>query len=69
LFSGPSTGFGHLQRLRHVRELLAARGTATTEQTRLMCFSGAGFTDELRQAAARDRNIQLIDLRRLCRGE
>jgi hypothetical protein len=62
---GPS----HLQRLQHIRELLAARGTATTEQTRLMCFSGAGFTDELRQTAARDQTIQLIDLQRLYHGE
>jgi hypothetical protein len=34
-----------------------------------MCFSGTCLTDDLRQAAARDRDIQLIDLQRLYQGE
>ncbi|MGC0337823.1 hypothetical protein RKD20_002857 [Streptomyces sp. SLBN-8D4] len=34
-----------------------------------MRFSGAGLTDGLRQGAARDHDIQLIDLQRLYQGE
>lgn len=62
-------GVAHLQRLRHIRELLTARGAATPERTRLMCFGGAGFTDDLREAAARDPAVQLVDLERLYHGE
>jgi hypothetical protein len=62
-------GLGHLQRLQHIRELLTARATTTPRQTRLMCFSGAGFTDQLRKAAAHDRTVQLVDLERLYFGE
>ncbi|WP_046509321.1 hypothetical protein [Streptomyces odonnellii] len=62
-------GVSHLQRLQHIRALLAARNAATTERTRLMCFSGAGFTPELSRTAARDHTIQLVDLNRLYHGE
>jgi hypothetical protein len=34
-----------------------------------MCFSSASLTDDLRQAAARHRDIQLIDLQRVYQGE
>jgi hypothetical protein len=61
-------GLGHLRRLRHIRDLLAARGAADPERTRLLCFSGAGFTDDLRDTAARDRTLQLVDLERLYHG-
>jgi hypothetical protein len=43
--------------------------TGATERTRLLCFSGAGFTDELRGIADRDRTVELIDLNRLHEGE
>lgn len=33
-----------------------------------MCFSGASLTDDLREAAARDLDIQLIDLQRVYQG-
>jgi AAA+ ATPase superfamily predicted ATPase len=62
-------GVGHLQRLQHIRELLHAKGTITRELPRLMCFSGAGFTDELQHTAKQDRTVQLIDLQRLYHGE
>lgn len=61
-------GAGHLERLRHVRSLLIRSGTAT-EATRLHCFSGTGFTDELNHLAQNDPTIQLIDLARLYHGE
>jgi AAA+ ATPase superfamily predicted ATPase len=66
-------GVGHLQRLRRIRDLVAARqpaaGAVPAEQTRLVCFSGAGFTDELRRIAARDHTVRLVDLERLYHGE
>ncbi|MFE9648784.1 hypothetical protein ACFYO0_32640 [Streptomyces sp. NPDC006365] len=42
-------GAGHLDRLRHVESLLAGRGVDTSA-VRLICYSGAGFTDDLRAA-------------------
>ncbi|MFJ5678613.1 ATP-binding protein [Streptomyces sp. NPDC093097] len=60
-------GLGHLNRLQHIRTLLTTRGTAT-QNTRLQCFSGAGFTDELRRRAEIDPTIQLIDIDRLYHG-
>ncbi len=62
-------GIGHLQRLQHIRELLHAKGTITREPPRLMCFSGAGFTDELQHTVRHDHTVQLIDLQRLYHGE
>lgn len=62
-------GVEHLQRLAHIRDLLVARGAPATDRTRLVCFSGAGFTDDLRRTAAEDAAVQLVDLDRLYRGE
>lgn len=60
-------GMGHLDRLRHAESLLAGRGVDTSA-VRLACYSGAGFTDELR--AAEDRGeVILVDLGRLYTGE
>ena len=55
-----------LFRLRHIRDLLAAKGLDTS-QTRLACYSGAGFTHELHEAAARGE-VVLVDLARLYGG-
>ncbi|OMI41172.1 putative ATP/GTP binding protein [Streptomyces sparsogenes DSM 40356] len=60
-------GMGHLERLQRIRALLTARGTAT-DATRLQCYSGGGFTDELRRRADDDPSIELIDLDRLYHG-
>ena len=46
-------GLGHLDRLRRIRELLSANGKHDAARTRLVCFSGAGFTAELREMAER----------------
>lgn len=68
-------GVGHLERLRHIRSLLIRserpprQQRAATETTRLHCFSGTGFTDELHHLAKLDPTIQLIDLPRLYHGE
>ncbi|WP_045875272.1 ATP-binding protein [Pseudofrankia sp. DC12] len=63
-----------LTRLAHIRDLLTAPGGAGARRVgggpvRLFLFGGAGFTDELRAAAAQDSTIQLVDLPRLYRGD
>jgi AAA+ ATPase superfamily predicted ATPase len=62
-------GTGHLDRLRRIRELLRKRSGTDAAGTRLLCFSGAGFSDGLRAAAGADPSVQLVDLERLYRGE
>jgi hypothetical protein len=58
-------GLGHLQRLETIRTLLRARDGVPTVDTRLLLFSGVGFTDDLLRVAGRDDAVQLIDLERL----
>ncbi|TDC28012.1 ATP-binding protein [Streptomyces sp. 8K308] len=62
-------GLGHLQRLQRIRDLLRARDGLHAENTRLLCFSGAGFTDELRHEADRRSMVELVDLERLYHGD
>ncbi len=62
-------GMGHLERLRHIRAFLHERSSVRTHDTRLLCFSGAGFTDELRRLAEHDAALQLVDLPRLYTGD
>jgi hypothetical protein len=51
----------HLDRLRRIRDLLAAQGRTGAAKARLMCFSGAGFTDGLaREAAAAQHGVALV---------
>ncbi|MEV4412705.1 ATP-binding protein [Catellatospora sp. NPDC049609] len=54
-------GVPQLTRLRRIRELVTAGGRYDTTGTRLACYSGAGFTAELRAAAARGE-VVLVDL-------
>lgn len=63
---GEVIGHHHLERLARARHLLALKGYDTTE-TILTCFSGAGFTAELRAAATRDSSVRLVDLDQLYR--
>jgi hypothetical protein len=46
-------GVGHLDHLRHIRD---------THDTRLICFSGAGFKDRIRDAARASPDVLLVDL-------
>jgi uncharacterized protein len=55
-------GAAHLDRLREIRGALATTGRYDTTRTRLLCFSGAGFDDNLRAAAAAAHDVQLIGL-------
>lgn len=61
-------GIGHLRRLEHIRTLLRARPGIDAENTRLLCFSGAGFTDQLHQIATGDKTLQLVDPTQLYQG-
>lgn len=49
----------HVERLRRARDLLAVKGYETRD-TRLHCYSGAGFSPDLR--AAQGDNVYLVDL-------
>ena len=53
-------GVHHLERLRHVKSLIGSRSRYDTSGTRLACFSGAGFTDELRAAADSAPDVLLV---------
>jgi AAA+ ATPase superfamily predicted ATPase len=52
---------GHVRRLRRARDLLAVKGYDTSS-TKLTCYSGAGFDDDLQAEAHRDKLIQLVGL-------
>ncbi|MGH3931919.1 MAG: AAA family ATPase, partial [Pseudonocardiaceae bacterium] len=64
---GQVMGMEHLERLQRIRELLVAQHRDGAEQARLLCFSGADFTDELR-AAERAGAAVCIGLDRLYGG-
>jgi uncharacterized protein len=53
-------GRAHLERLEHIRTILRKSGSFDTTETRLLCFSGAGFNDHLRQAAESRNDLRLI---------
>jgi hypothetical protein len=59
-------GLEHLARLRHILDLLAAKGVDTSH-ARPACYSGAGFTPDLHAAASRGE-VVLVDLARLYEG-
>jgi uncharacterized protein len=50
----------HAKRLQQVRSLLAAIGRYDVSETKLMCFSGAGFSESLREMAASDAGLMLV---------
>jgi uncharacterized protein len=50
----------HLDRLRHIRSLLTAQGRRGAAGARLLCFSGAGFTDGLTREAGQHADVVLI---------
>lgn len=58
---GDVMGLGHLDRLRRIRNLLAAQGRDGAENAKLACYSGAGFTPELRSVAASAQDVVLVD--------
>jgi AAA+ ATPase superfamily predicted ATPase len=50
----------HLDRLRRIRGLLTAQGRPGAATARLLCFSGAGFTQALADEAKRFDDVQLL---------
>jgi hypothetical protein len=58
---GEVMGTGHLDRLRHIRDLISTNDKYDSSQTRLVCYSGAGFTADLRKLAERGE-VELIGL-------
>jgi len=50
----------HLARLRRIRGLLTAQGRPGAATARLLCFSGAGFSAELRDEAAQAGEVRLL---------
>ncbi|HEY0697431.1 MAG TPA: ATP-binding protein, partial [Micromonospora sp.] len=55
-------GVAHIERLWRIRELISRGGRYDTAQTRLLCFSGVGFNDRARDAAATSDEVLLVDL-------
>lgn len=58
---GETMHVGHLARLSRIRDLVALAGRYDTTDTRLVCYSGAGFAPELREAADAGQAV-LIEL-------
>lgn len=54
-------GEGHLDRLRHIRDVIARNGKYDTSRTKLLCFSGAGFNEKA-LAVAQAEDVALVDL-------
>ncbi|MDP9795747.1 hypothetical protein J2S43_004259 [Catenuloplanes nepalensis] len=57
---GERMGLAHLDRLHRIRALLTAQNRFGADRARLACFSGAGFDDDLIEAARQNENIVLI---------
>ncbi|GHH72255.1 hypothetical protein GCM10017673_27050 [Streptosporangium violaceochromogenes] len=56
---GETMGAGHLDRLRRIRGLVARNDKYDTSRTRLVCYSGSGFTEELLRLGERDE-VELV---------
>ncbi|WP_067486682.1 hypothetical protein [Actinomadura hibisca] len=55
-------GTAHIDRLQHIRDLITQASRYDTSHTKLICFSGAGFSDKAHQAAISSPDLHLIDL-------
>jgi len=64
---GETMGIGHLNRLRHIRSLLAAQDRPGADTAKLACYSATGFTDELRTEGDKDPAILLVNAATLYR--
>jgi len=56
---GKTMGLRHVERLDRAKELIEAKGFDAAD-ARLMCFSGAGFDEELRARATGDGRVLLV---------
>ena len=57
---GEVMSMSHLERLRRIRGLLAAQERSGAGEARLLCFSGAGFTEGLSREAGLHGDVVLI---------
>jgi AAA+ ATPase superfamily predicted ATPase len=64
---GETMGLPHLERLRHIRDLLTTQGRHGAATAKLTCYSAAGFTDDLRAEAGRTGDVILTDASNLYR--
>ena len=55
-------GISHIDRLRRIKVLLEGSERYNTANTKLACYSAAGFTDELRDLASNSEDVLLVDL-------
>jgi uncharacterized protein len=62
---GETMETSHLERLRHIRGLLAAQGRFGAERAKLVCFGAAGFSDALLRTAEQDSDVVLIGIEAL----
>ncbi len=58
-------GIAHVERLRHIRDLITQAGRYDTTSARLMCLSGTDFHDKAYAAAQTAPDIQLVNLETL----
>ncbi len=58
---GEVMGLGHLERLTRIRALLTAQERYGAADARLVCYSATGFTDDLRDRAATDPGVVLVE--------
>jgi AAA+ ATPase superfamily predicted ATPase len=64
---GDIMGLAHLNRLEHIRGLLVEQRRPGAESAKLVCFSGAGFTEQLRGLAAKRGDVIIVGLEDLYR--
>lgn len=57
---GETMGISHLDRLRHIRDLLTAAGRPGAAGARLVCYGGKGFTSEMLRVANEDDSVVLV---------
>jgi len=65
---GETMGMPHLDRLRHIRDLLAAQGRRGAAEARLTCYSANGFTPDLLQTAEHHDDVVLVTVDDLYRS-
>jgi len=57
---GEKMGMSHVNRLRHIRGLLISQGRYMANTSKLLCYSAAGFSEELHREAQQSSDIVLI---------
>ena len=58
-------GKPHIERLRRIRALLTAQGRYGAEVAKLVCYSGAGFSQETKELVANSNDVVLVELKDL----